>query len=347
MGRNSNLLANSLQELSWAFLMDDKYAEAIGTAMNLEAGGLRKTFAPEAGMVMAMALNELCQYPESVHAIQLLRKHYEAPYKWLTEWSNAAVDGKRKNLYPALVEYLRKMGKTPDRVATEWTRSPLVLSSQDEINLMYDEKDSTTALGKSGVQEQRRIGEAIVKLAREIKPRLAAARKRSSHIEDLPPSLRGDLEKVHHLVAQFKRLQHAAPIWRAVLANYRRKAPVREHLLVEGINKDLDTRTVRMLAMLEEISENVQLIEVEIYNGASSDIIWQNAHPDYAKVAKEMKDEQQRASGQQVYNWGRGPAGDAEEHEIWEDELGSFKANLYNNCSSKDKYLSIKMHRGR
>src|SRR5581483_11569629 len=87
VAKSSNQLAAWLEELSWAFLMNDRYSEAIGTAMNLEAGGLRHTFAPEAGMVMAMALNELCQYPESVRAIQLLRKHYEQPYKWLSEWA--------------------------------------------------------------------------------------------------------------------------------------------------------------------------------------------------------------------------------------------------------------------
>ena len=34
-----------------------------------------------------------------------------------------------------------------------------------------------------------------------------------------------------------------------------------------------------------------------------------------------------------------------ENGEIWEDELGSFKANLFDNCSSKDKYLAIRVKR--
>jgi hypothetical protein len=340
IAKSSNLLAVSLDELSWAFLMNERYSEAIGTAMNLDAGGLRHTFAPESGMVMAMALNELCQYPESVRAIQLLRKHYEAPYKWLDDWSKD-----RKHLYPLAVEFLRKAGKTPERIGSEWVRSPVVIASQDEINLIFDEKEAQTALGKAGVQEQKRIAEELVRRTRELVPRLVASRTRSRKLEDLPPTVRGDLQKVHRLVAQFRRLQHAAPIWQAVLGNYKKKAPVLEHHLVERINQDLEDRSLRMLAQLEEISENVQLIEVEIYNGASSDIIWQNAHPDYVKVAKQMKDEAMKNAPEKVWDWGRAPAGDVDEHEIWEDELGSFKANLYNNCSSKDKYLALKMRR--
>lgn len=29
-------------------------------------------------------------------------------------------------------------------------------------------------------------------------------------------------------------------------------------------------------------------------------------------------------------------------HEVWDDELGSFKADLFDNCSSKDRYMTVK-----
>ena len=57
--------------------MNEKYPEAIGTAMNLDGGGLRHTFAPEAAMVSAMAMNELCQYPDAVREITVFRRNYE------------------------------------------------------------------------------------------------------------------------------------------------------------------------------------------------------------------------------------------------------------------------------
>src|SRR6185437_5883858 len=104
---------------------------------------------------------------------------------------------------------------------------------------------------------------------------------------------------------------------------------------------------VRMLTQLDEIAENIQLIEVEIYNGASQDIIWQNAHPDYKKIAEQMKDQREAVERSKTWDWGREVAGSDDSQEIWEDELGSFKANLFDNCSSKDKYIAIRMHHHR
>src|SRR5262249_43162896 len=128
IGRGSNDLSESLSELAWAFLMDERYNEAIGASISLQAGGLRHTFAPEAPMVMSMALNELCQYPDAVRAIQVFRRNYESPHRWLTEWETHP-----KDLYPLAAQFLNKGKEVPERVASEWVRSPLFISHQDEI----------------------------------------------------------------------------------------------------------------------------------------------------------------------------------------------------------------------
>ena len=343
----SNELVNSLSELSWAFLMNDRYSEAIGTSMNLQAGSLRRTFAPEAGMVMAMSLNELCQYPESVYAISALKHAYDQSYRWLSTWRSARDAGQAPNLYTMAVQFLRKQSKVPERVASEWVRSPLVISSQEEINLIFDEGESSGALGRTGVPEQRRIAEQIIRMARDLKPKFQQAKMRRQGREALPPKIGEELAALKREVGHFKRLQHAAPIWRAVLAHAQKKAPVTEKTLVTTITHDIENRTQRMLDQMEEIAENVQMIEVEIYNGASQDIIWQNAHPDYKAIARKMKDDT-TGPAERVWDWGRALASAEGDTEIWEDELGSFKANLYNNCSSKDRYLALKLnHRKR
>ena len=103
-----------------------------------------------------------------------------------------------------------------------------------------------------------------------------------------------------------------------------------------------------MLNQIEEIAENNQFIEVEIFNGASQDVIWQNAHPDYKEVVSRLNDEQKKSSKEKVWNWGKAAyniTDDEESHEIWEDELGSFKADLFDNCSSKERYLSVKLNK--
>ena len=37
-------------------------------------------------MVAAMAMNELCQYPDAVREITIFRKNYEKSFKWLENW---------------------------------------------------------------------------------------------------------------------------------------------------------------------------------------------------------------------------------------------------------------------
>jgi tetratricopeptide (TPR) repeat protein len=338
--KSSNDLALALEELSWAYLMNDRLPEAIGTAMSLQSGGLRHTYAPEAPMVMAMSLNELCQYPESVRAIRIFKKNYEKAFQWLQQ--NVG-----DSLYSQAIQYVRRApGVTvPDRIASEWVRSPLFISSQDELNLLFDESEGTVALGHSGAIEQAKLAENVVQKAKTIPSRLRAAKAKMAAGDHLPDLLMADMLALKEMILHYRRLQQGAPVWHTILASYKKTAPSIKTRLISGINSDLKLRSGRMLAQLEEIAENVQLIEVEIYNGASQDIIWQNAHPDFKKMAAKMKDDR-REPASKSWDWGKAQSGLEEEGgEVWEDELGSFAANLVDNCSSKDKYLAI--HAGR
>lgn len=334
--KNSNELAESLSELAWSFLMADRYNEAIGTSIGLQVGGLRNTFTPEASMVMAMALNEICQYPESVQAVHSFRKQYEKSYRWLRSNDLA-------NLYPTAMNFIKKK-KTgvPERVAGEWVRSPFIASNQEEINLLFEETDLTSVISKNGSRQQRVVFNEIMEFAKKLKPKYKLAKMRMKQGEPLPKTVVEDLAKLKSMVRHFKRVQNAAPVWKVLSASVKTKAPKIQTQLVAQINNDLARRSVRMLGQLNEVAENIQLVEVEIYNGASQDIIWQNAHPEYKEVAEKMKSDHEKKQKEKVWDWGHISAGGDENAEIWEDELGSMKADLFDNCSSKDKFLALK-----
>lgn len=342
--KQSNELATALEELSWAQLQGDRLTDAIGTAMTLQAGGLRHTFAPEAPMVMAMALNELCQYPESVRAIQMFRKNYEKSYQWLQTGLAANLN----NLYGLAIKYVRKAPgfPVPDRVAGEWIRSPLFLSSQEELNLLFDEKESTVALGKSGSKEQSKLADALMIKAKDLPKRLRDAKAKMKEGDHLPSALLADMLTLKEMIIHYRRLQQGAPVWHTILANYRKSVPATQKRLLAAVNADLKSKSTRMLSQLEEIVENIQLVEVEIYNGASQDIIWKNAHPEYQKVAASLVEDRRKEKAANTWDWGRSPSSmDDDGAEVWEDELGSFSANLYDNCESKDKFLALKIGR--
>jgi tetratricopeptide (TPR) repeat protein len=338
--KSSNTLAQTLSELSWAYLQSERYGESIGTAINLQSGALRKTFMPEAPMVMAMALNELCQFPEAIKAINIFKKHYKDSYFWLKAWSEGKIPNGHE-LYPMALAFLRRKDTAPEKVAGEWVRSPLFIARQDEINLFFEEKNAITELGRSADLEQQRNARELLEFTKRFKKSYALAKVKLAPGQALPQKILDDLERLKSDVIRFQRFRAAAPTWRTILSNHERKIPTRSKELISEVNKDLKRKTEQMLVILDEIAENNSFIEVEILNGASQDIIWQNAYPDYKKIAQQMKDDGTKAKTHD-WNWGSSTAGFEGSGEIWEDELGSFKAELVDNCTSKEKYLAIK-----
>lgn len=72
-------------------------------------------------------------------------------------------------------------------------------------------------------------------------------------------------------------------------------------------------------------------------------MIWKNAHPDYDITAQGFDKSEEKEAASLFWNWGRAPASELGENEVWEDELGSSKADLFDNCSNQERYLKVKI----
>jgi hypothetical protein len=149
------------------------------------------------------------------------------------------------------------------------------------------------------------------------------------------------MEAVKNDLILLRRIKNAAPFWRKMLATYQAKIPAIQAHAVNNVKQEIARLNQRMLRTLDEISENNELIEVEILNGASEDMIWQNANPELAEKAKKMKMQKMSAAEEKVWNWGKTQGGFDGGGEIWEDEAGSLSAELYDNCKNKDKYAGV------
>lgn len=335
--KSSNELVDALSELAWSALRAEKYPEAIGAALNLQSGGLARTFAPEAPMVMAMALNEICQYPESLQATEGFRKRYEASYAWLSRWNSNRSE--RNNLHQLAVDFLKKRkAQVPERVASEWVRSPVFIRRQEELNLIGRQRIRLSEESRLAIQEQKRLGQEIQLAAGPLLNELREAKraKKTSAV------LQKKVAEFRVRVGEYRDFRRASLGWRGIVQRFEPRMTHLEQTLKNQIQRDLASRSTRMLRILEDVAENNQLIEAEIYQGASRDIIWQNAHPDYKEVLAGLNGDRARPSASKVWDWGHSSALAEEWSEIWEDELGSFKATLFDNCLNKEKYLAIK-----
>lgn len=338
--KNSPLLHEALTELAWAHLMAGRQREAIGVAMSLNSGGMRRAFAPEGPMVLAIGLNELCHYPEAIRATQVFKQKYQKIHEWL-------VDHEKQAPYPLVVAFLKKSGeKIPAPIVNEWLRSPAFLTRQEDINLTLAEPARAEKASEAAANEQSDLAADILKRAQafrlayqlakkeETGPKGSASRRVANFKDDLP--------ELKEQIRMYRRFQLAAPVWRQVLEGDTKASGPRSAALIQSINRDLSKLNTTMRKKIEEIAENNYFVEVEIYQGASRDLVWQESHPDYREIAEDIRDAD-APKNHQVWKWGSATLhADPDTEEVWEDELGSFQANLVDNCTSKEKYLAIK-----
>ena len=343
IGVRSNEWVHALSELSWAYLMSEKYRDAIGVAVGVQSGAIRHTFCPESMMVMAMALNEMCYFPESLKIVKKFRKDYSSSYYWLKEQSKT-LSSQPSVLYRLAVDFARNSPemKVPLPVASEWVRSPSFLNNQERINLVLRERQTSEKLSKQGLQEQRTRAQLLVQTIRKIKVQIQKTRIKMAANDSLPSDLIKKIEEIKKGITDYRRIKAAAPIWRKMVASNQIRGQTTIDTSISKISSFIVRLNQRMLGQLEEIAENNELLEVEIFNGASEDMIWQNAHPDYKKLAQTHRTLRNEGPTDQVWDWGNTVGGLDGRGEIWEDEVGSLTANLQNHCDNKDKYLAIK-----
>ncbi|MBI2711617.1 MAG: hypothetical protein HYX41_01970 [Bdellovibrio sp.] len=347
IGIRSNEWVHGLSELAWSYLMAGYYREAIGVGVGIQSGALKRTFSPETVMVMAMALNEMCYFPESLKMVNKFKKDYTSAYLWLKQEGLNTKKGLPSAGYKQVISYAKNTPVTaqdqiPGRVASEWIRSPIFLTEQDQINLTIREKATSSTLTEQAIREQGHLAREIAKELRELRNKFMAAKIRLKQDEQLPVEIQKRIQNVRLNLERYARIRNAAPTWRLMLANFESRAQTIAHHSAQKISTLITQLNERMLGQLEDIAENHELLEVEIFNGASDDIIWQNAHPDFKKVVSKMKASKNEPSAEKVWDWGSSLGGLDGRGEIWEDEVGSLSANLHDNCESKDKYLAIK-----
>jgi tetratricopeptide (TPR) repeat protein len=109
---------------------------------------------------------------------------------------------------------------------------------------------------------------------------------------------------------------------------------------VDRINQELTRRNARMLATLDDVRENSRMVKIEIFNGASHDMIWLRHHPEFKEGSSKYLSEKNSPSGSEVWNWGKVDM-NADHAEVWEDELGAFRAHLQDHCADKNRYLGV------
>jgi tetratricopeptide (TPR) repeat protein len=175
----SRYLAQALNDEAWAQMMLKKFSDAASSAYNLLVGSFKKTFAPEAPVIIAMALYENCHYKEAQETVTSFKKTYGRSYRWLYDWYG---NNKKSpvSLYPSIVKYLQGEKGVPEAIASEWIRSPVFIAEQQELNLSFEEEKAVTEIlstGEESSKEQKKYWPALSKPLKEFSEKLPDTRK--------------------------------------------------------------------------------------------------------------------------------------------------------------------------
>jgi tetratricopeptide (TPR) repeat protein len=286
---DSNLLTQALVGMSWSFLVKSQMSDAVGTSFNLMAGDLKNTFNPEAPVIFGIAAIENCHYSEVRQSIQTFKKLYNPGYQWLYNWyRNGGRTKSGKSLYTLLTEAIstRKANEVPFRIVSEWARSAVFISWQQEMNLLFDEK------------------------------KIAAQSINLIHQKDEIPS------------------RYKAAI-STIIRSFQNEIPALQTGLINGINHELNFLSRYMIAQWVRSYDNLQLLEVELYDSAATSMLNKKGSPTGTGAQKPKQTERDQ-EGLPVLDWGSYPVNNNDEKtETWQDEVGFMKADFNNLCPNK------------
>jgi tetratricopeptide (TPR) repeat protein len=331
VGKTSNLEIEALENLSWAYLLGGRPDDAIGVGLQLARGPLRNTFAPEGMLVAAMAFHESCQYPEALRLIQNLRRDYAPVWEWLGDTRN------HENGYRRTLAALKHQSEAPAKLQTEWIRNPEFLFRQTGINRLLGEPARLARLQLEVREELKQMIRGLsTRTGRFIEDhaRLQKIRSRESRVQRYRELRQGfrdlrKMERTEKFLTRFKK-------------RHEERIPIRTRALAAGVDAAFKIQQHRLRKQLAAVFRNSEWVEIEVLNGASRDLVWQESHPGFEAAKKELTRRKPGPDSAETWSWGRRSPRDWEESELWEDELGALKADAGRHCDLKARYQEWK-----
>lgn len=128
--------------------------------------------------------------------------------------------------------------------------------------------------------------------------------------------------------------------WKQPLPKFYNEVDKNQKQLTVRMNQVLAFITNRMTRQVARMNENVQLLEVEIFDAAGEDMVWRNVNPEYAKWTEEQEPETRAKD--LYWEWGSIPVDPKSKDEVWEDELGWTLGSVSDECMMKRKFKDFK-----
>ncbi|MBO9665539.1 MAG: hypothetical protein J7501_01835 [Bdellovibrio sp.] len=326
--KSSPLWLQAMVESAWTQILSEDFEGAAGNMFSLHTDFFKNAFAPESFTVRTVGYLNLCQYGDGVQVLNEMREKYAPWKKKLTEYQ--ATHKTPVSYYDTVKSWarnsdLKEVDGLPRSFIVELARHPGFTSVQKQINNYEDEITRFNKISLTLIN----IEKDLLAKQTEANKQLVAAKKKlgtastSSAVQDADKKL-----------LSYRIQYHIANKARTSIKNLRTNGIARiekeKDELRQQAGKALESNYKNMVASLNRVLDQNDVLQYELYSGAGEHIRYQMAGGDVnQKERPELKVEKEKS-----LNW-------KFKGEIWEDEVGHYRSSLKNVCPQDNSVANL------
>jgi tetratricopeptide (TPR) repeat protein len=330
----------ALIEQGWTQLALEDFSGAIGNMYSLHSPYFRAVYQPESFVVRTIGYLNICQYGDAYKTLTWMEKDYREWHSKLEQY----LEGKGSeplNVYKTVKSYIQ--GKSSDNIEgvpfqvwREMARRKDFLNIQTALNDKTDESRRYEGVNEKIKKEKAGIrtrSEQAKRRFDDLKAKIARTRVDRSLIREVPQwqaSMQLEKDLIIGLRYQLAILEQGRQGYLNFQNSCQQKLDSETASLSVAAGKGLMSRAKTMREEMNRVLENNEFLRYEVFSGSGENIRYQVAGGEVAtanRVPAHIKPTK-------MMNW-------SFDGEFWEDEIGSYRSSLQNNCPKSGEQAAL------
>jgi hypothetical protein len=342
--KSHSLWVTALVEQGWAQIMVDDPAGAIGNMYSLHSPFFKGVYKPESYVVRTIGYLNICQYGDAYKTLSMMEDKYRP---WNQQIDRYIQTQKlAKNYYKTVTKYLRGDRKLavdglPYQVIREMARHKDFLNAQKSINFNFDEIDRYPSVVARINKERSKYLDRLNKAKKRLR-RAMFNLKQAKVDKTLAPRMstfRSQIAQENGIIEGYKYLvgmmDDSKRRYRRVRAAAEGRLDKRQYNLRERAGKALYAHLSDMNTSINRFLTNNEFLRYEVFAGSGQNIRYQVAGGNTSGKAKRIP---ASVKPKKSLDW-------SFSGEYWEDEIGSYRSSLKNNCPQEARGRSLPKRR--
>ncbi len=320
--KSNPLWLQAMVESAWTQILSEDYEGAAGNMFSLHTDFFKNAFSPESYVVRTVGYLNLCQYGDGAQVLKEMSKKYTPWKKKLSTYG--ASNQVATNYYDTVKNWvknsdLKEVDGLPRSFIVELARHPAFMKLQSQINTHEDEISRFNKIALTLIKKER---ELIAK-QNEANKGLQTAKNEKSSVESAEQKLMS--YRIQYHIAKKARLSIKSLRAQGVARIEKEK----EELKLQA-SQVLQGRYKEMVANLDRVLDQNEVLQYELYSGAGEHIRYQMAGGD----VNEKERPELTVNKEKSLNW-------KFKGEIWEDEVGHYRSSLKNVCPQENSVAGL------